>query len=372
MDHDSELLREEIVYATRTELRGPIPEFLAKKHAEQAPGTAAGHEVAFGVFERFCTEGGVQTVGQIAENVAHDFITAERQRGMSARTIHDRVRKLKTWTRWMRKRGWTERDRWEDVQTPRADLAEFDLIDPELRSAAFGQFDARTFLGARNQAILALLSDCGVRRDEFCIIKDADVNLTDMQVRVYAARASSRQLRPTRGRIICPECGTLVERDGGRWLKDAILDCGKCGWRLPLREYFKTYQHKHLVGGGAVAFHAEYIDRLKQARSPRVKMLAIDRLIHAYHWELAQTPGRSAARELIYAKNYNHLLTFLDTLSHGEQRTSGLKRQSGSGIGNLQAGNGIGRWALASRLGRPSPPIPSGQPGQHPGLSRGA
>ena len=29
MDHDSELLREEIVYATRTELRGPIPEFLA-------------------------------------------------------------------------------------------------------------------------------------------------------------------------------------------------------------------------------------------------------------------------------------------------------------------------------------------------------
>src|SRR5205823_7596726 len=91
------------------------------------------------------------------EGVAHDFITAERKRGMSALTIHDRVRKLKTWTRWMRKRGWTERDRWEDVQTPRADLAEFDLIDPELRRAAFEQFDARTFLGARNQAILALL-----------------------------------------------------------------------------------------------------------------------------------------------------------------------------------------------------------------------
>jgi hypothetical protein len=34
----------------------------------------------------------------------------------------------------MRKRGWTERDRWEDVQTPHADLAEFDLIEPELRA----------------------------------------------------------------------------------------------------------------------------------------------------------------------------------------------------------------------------------------------
>jgi hypothetical protein len=51
MDHDHELLREEIVYANRTELRGPIPEFLAKKRAEQAPGTAAGYEVVLGVFE---------------------------------------------------------------------------------------------------------------------------------------------------------------------------------------------------------------------------------------------------------------------------------------------------------------------------------
>src|SRR3982750_3106084 len=66
MDHDSELLREEIVYATRTELRGPIPEFLAKKRAEQAPGTAAGYEVVFGVFERFFLAAEGQPAGLIA------------------------------------------------------------------------------------------------------------------------------------------------------------------------------------------------------------------------------------------------------------------------------------------------------------------
>src|SRR5258708_36339156 len=53
MDHDHELLREEIVHANRTELRGPIPEFRGKKHAEQAPGTAAAYEVVFSVFVRF-------------------------------------------------------------------------------------------------------------------------------------------------------------------------------------------------------------------------------------------------------------------------------------------------------------------------------
>lgn len=37
MDHDHELLREELVFANRTDERGPIPEFLAKKRAEQQP-----------------------------------------------------------------------------------------------------------------------------------------------------------------------------------------------------------------------------------------------------------------------------------------------------------------------------------------------
>ena len=72
---------------------------------------------------------------------------------------------------------------------------EFDLIDAELRRAAFEAFDARTFLGARNRAILALLSDCGVRREELCLIKDSEVNLEDLQVRVYAPKTRQSRWR---------------------------------------------------------------------------------------------------------------------------------------------------------------------------------
>ena len=63
MNHDHELLHEEIVHANRADLRGPIPEFLAKKRAEQAPGTARAYDATFRVFVRFCEERGVQTVG---------------------------------------------------------------------------------------------------------------------------------------------------------------------------------------------------------------------------------------------------------------------------------------------------------------------
>jgi predicted RNA-binding Zn-ribbon protein involved in translation (DUF1610 family) len=127
------------------------------------------------------------------------------------------------------------------------------------------------------------------------------------------------------GRIICPECGTAVLRESKAWDPDAMLDCHQCKWHVPWVDYFKTFQSKHLVGGGAVAFHAEYVERFRRATSPQEKMLAIDRLIHAYHWELVQAPGRSAARELIYASNYQDLLTFLDTLSYGDRSTPGLR-----------------------------------------------
>ena len=110
MDHDHELLYEEVVLPSRTDLRGPVPEFLAKKRAEQAPATAAAYAATIVAFRSFCQARGIQTVGQLAEPVAHAFMEFERERGMSPCTVQDRIRQLKTWTRWMRRRGWTECD----------------------------------------------------------------------------------------------------------------------------------------------------------------------------------------------------------------------------------------------------------------------
>ena len=49
---------------------------------------------------------------------------------------------------------------------------ELDLIDFELRRAAFARIDRRTSFGAQNPAILVLLFDCGVRREELCPVKE--------------------------------------------------------------------------------------------------------------------------------------------------------------------------------------------------------
>jgi hypothetical protein len=146
----------------------------------------------------------------------------------------------------------------------------------------------------------------------------------------YALYARCRSiLRATEahlGRVTCPRCEHVVDRGATAGQQpEQVVCCPRCGWRVRWQDYFKTYQHKHLVGGGAVPFHQEFVDRFERARTPQEKMLAIDRLIHAFHWELVRQPARAAARELIYARSYKELLAFLDGLTYGDGSTAGLR-----------------------------------------------
>jgi len=124
------------------------------------------------------------------------------------------------------------------------------------------------------------------------------------------------------GRVQCPRCGSIVPHQRDR---NAFIECAQCSWRVRWGDYHKTYQDKHLHGGGALFAFKEYLEAFTKARSPRERMLAIDRLIHVFHCELVQDPVRSVGVNLIYGKNTREVTEFLDTLSYGEASTAELK-----------------------------------------------
>jgi hypothetical protein len=185
--------------------------------------------------------------------------------------------------------------------------------------------------------------------------------IDDVGYALYArCQSILRVTEAHQGRVTCPRCERLVDRAPG-WIKqDEVVSCGRCGWRVVWRDYLKTYQHKHLVGGGAVQFHRDFVAQFERARTPQQKMLAIDRLIHAFHWELVREPVRAAARELIYARNYKELLTFLDTLTYGENSTSGLREGKDAWDRKVDASP----WhvAIGFRATPPTPPAGSRPP----------
>jgi hypothetical protein len=124
------------------------------------------------------------------------------------------------------------------------------------------------------------------------------------------------------GRVHCPRCDTIISHRGDR---NALLQCGQCAWRVRWGDYFKTYQDKHLHGGGALPAFQSYIDEFTRARTPQERMLAIDRLIHVFHCELVRDPVRSVGVNLIYGKNTREVTEFLNTLTYGEATTPELK-----------------------------------------------
>jgi len=85
MDHNDELLLERIVRRSSGQERGPIPEFLAKKQAEQEPKTWLGYRTSLTKLSEFV--GPEATVGEFTEAIGHSFLTALRDRDLSRNTI---------------------------------------------------------------------------------------------------------------------------------------------------------------------------------------------------------------------------------------------------------------------------------------------
>jgi hypothetical protein len=130
-----------------------------------------------------------------------------------------------------------------------------------------------------------------------------------------------------KGRVHCPACReagreTVFERQRGR---EAVVTCPVCGWQVTWLAYLKSFRRHQLnLGGAGPAFEA-YVRDFPAARSPQEKMLAVDRLIHAFHYSMSDFPDlptRPAGVNLINGK-MEDVIEFLNELTFGAGSTPG-------------------------------------------------
>jgi hypothetical protein len=120
------------------------------------------------------------------------------------------------------------------------------------------------------------------------------------------------------GRAACPRCSEIIRHTRN---KAQRMTCPQCSWQTTWGDYSKTIEGKGLLGGGSIPFVRAYVETYEQARSPRERFLLIDRLIHAFHWELQQhMMSRPVACDLI-AGRFEEVIELLDTLTYGERTT---------------------------------------------------
>ncbi len=165
------------------------------------------------------------------------------------------------------------------------------------------------------------ISDAKGLRDEV-LVDDIGLGLL---LRVESCLAVSEAQR---GRVKCPECGTLIECDMRRRRQRSsdVLKCANCDWELPWADYHKTFHGKHLGCAGMLVPCQEFARDYPRAKTYQEKMILIDTLIHRFHWQMEGHPAQPGAATIIGGK-MSEVADFLDELTYGRDSTPGLKER---------------------------------------------
>jgi hypothetical protein len=129
------------------------------------------------------------------------------------------------------------------------------------------------------------------------------------------------------GKVRCKRCEkqgetTIIQRNMNK--PSALLRCPVCGWQVRWRVYKAESENAdgQLRAGHAGAAFTRFVAVYPQCRTREEKILAIDRLIHEFHWFLIQDdqparPNKPAAVNLLRG-NIPQVMNFLNQLTYGE------------------------------------------------------
>jgi len=129
------------------------------------------------------------------------------------------------------------------------------------------------------------------------------------------------------GRVCCKRCQkqgqtTLIQRNPHK--PAALLHCPVCGWQVRWRVYKAESETAdgQLSAGHAGAAFTRYMAVYPQCQTREEKIIAIDRLIHEFHWILIREdkPARAhkpAAVNLLRG-NTRQVFEMLNELTYGE------------------------------------------------------
>ena len=131
-------------------------------------------------------------------------------------------------------------------------------------------------------------------------------------------------LMVSNGEVECPRCGCVFAcvHTRPRHDDDAILcPTPGCDWQTTFKCWHDSWRHRELIGTRAFPVLQEFVECYERTVSPRERMVLIDQLIHAFHWDLRNpAANRSVANNLIEG-SHNQVIAFLDRLSYGEGGT---------------------------------------------------
>ena len=121
----------------------------------------------------------------------------------------------------------------------------------------------------------------------------------------------------TSSSVVCPQCSQSFPllKTGKFHDPEELHSCPSCSWETTWKAYHESWSKSRLFGGKAVTAFRDFVEAYPHAASNGEKMVRIDTLLHAFHWDTqANAPNRLAANNLVEG-NHAQVLELLDRLS---------------------------------------------------------
>ena len=124
------------------------------------------------------------------------WAAAQMQEGLSARSINRRLSCLNTYFRFLKKRGWVEKDPMQKVIAPKMGKKLPVFVQEAQMAALFAEIEFPTdYKGQLERLVLEILYATGMRRSELTQLKITDIDLGRMNFRV-AGKGGKERLAP--------------------------------------------------------------------------------------------------------------------------------------------------------------------------------
>jgi site-specific recombinase XerD len=162
------------------------------------PRTIATYVSVLQRFERHQIETAQPTeLAKITTRDVQEFIAHLQRSGFSSASVSLYFRSLRPFFKWLVSEDELPTSPMERMKAPTVEVNPVPVLDQSQVERLFNVVSGTSFEDRRDNAILRVLYDCGIRRGEVSGLKLEDVNLTAKYIEVAAATSKSK-----RGRIV--------------------------------------------------------------------------------------------------------------------------------------------------------------------------
>lgn len=245
--------------------------------ADKAPRTIEIYGQAIRFYsEWLAVQGRPVTAESLTKHAISGWLASLVQRGQAESTVLTRYRSMRRFVRWCVAEGELDTDPMRNLEQPKPADKPVPVITDEEIAALLKTCDGRTFAGRRDEALLRVLFDCGLRISELAGLSVDDVDLDSEVVHVLG--------KGRRGRAVPFGAKTARALDRYRRVRKEHRHSSADGWWLGQR-------------GGLSADGVDNIIR-ERAKKAGVKDLHAHRFRHtfAHDWLLAGGQERDLKR----------------------------------------------------------------------------